>query len=329
MKRSKEIPADLIATSSKLSPRFPNVINEESNTASGNARGTRAAVWYQVNSRMIPVLNPFPTKSSIHNQKNCMTKTNSVIKNVATNGPMKAFTINMSSFLINQKILDCRIQIVDCRDNYQIGDLRTNMDMEPKIQLSSFEMDLLNNSEWILTKNTIVKKAQRLLEQVQGNIYDHTKLNPGVFPTEVITISPKISKGENYLGLPWLMLDYPRYFDKENIFAIRTMFWWGNFFSTTLHLSGKYQQKYGDMIKRAYDDFRKNDFFICVHEEQWHHHLEQENYAPVKNFSLDDFARHIEKMTFVKLARKLSFSEWNNAVKQLTENFVRISDWLG
>jgi len=100
MNRNNEMPADFMATSSKLSPRFPNVINDESKTANGRANGTSAAVWYHVNSRMIPVLNPFPTKSSIHNQKNCMINTKSVIKNVATNGPMNAFIINISSFLI-------------------------------------------------------------------------------------------------------------------------------------------------------------------------------------------------------------------------------------
>lgn len=113
MNRNKEIPADFIATSSKLSPRFPNVINDDSRTANGNANGTSAAVWYQVNSRMMPVLNPLPTKSSIHNQKNCMINTKRVIKNVATNGPMKAFIINMSSFLINQNYF--RFRIADFR----------------------------------------------------------------------------------------------------------------------------------------------------------------------------------------------------------------------
>lgn len=44
MKRNKDMPADLMATSSKLSPRFPNVINEESSTANGSASGTNAAV---------------------------------------------------------------------------------------------------------------------------------------------------------------------------------------------------------------------------------------------------------------------------------------------
>lgn len=44
IKRNSGMPADLIATVSKLSPSFPNVMIEESNTASGKASGTAVAV---------------------------------------------------------------------------------------------------------------------------------------------------------------------------------------------------------------------------------------------------------------------------------------------
>jgi len=202
------------------------------------------------------------------------------------------------------------------------------MDNETKIHLSAFEMNLLTDSNWILTKNNIIKKAQRLLEEVQYNILDYTKLHPNLFPGEVVAISPKISRGENYKGLPWLMLDYPRFFDKENIFAIRTMLWWGNFFSTTLHLSGKYKKEYSGSITLAHQSLFKDQFYICINEYQWHHHFEQENYLTVNNFTQTEFIELIRKRDFVKLASKFSLYEWDNAITLLSENFVRIAGWL-
>jgi len=203
------------------------------------------------------------------------------------------------------------------------------MDNQTKIQLSPFEMGLLINPDWILTKNLVVKKAQRLLEEVQQNVSDYAKQHSTIFPSEVIAVSPKISKGENYKGLPWLMLDYPRYFDKENVFAIRTMFWWGNFFSTTLHLSGKYKEKYSTSIKNFYNEIWRNEFYTCINNEQWHHHLEKENYLPVRDFTADDFADHVKKRSFIKLSKELSFSQWDNAIQLLSENFMQIAGWLG
>ena len=99
MNRNKDMPEDLIAINSKLSPKFPNVINEESKTANGKANGTNAALWYQINSRITPAPSPFPTKSSMYNQKNCITSTNKVIKKVATNGPIKDLMMSLSNFL--------------------------------------------------------------------------------------------------------------------------------------------------------------------------------------------------------------------------------------
>ena len=189
-------------------------------------------------------------------------------------------------------------------------------------------MELLNDSKWILTKNAIVKKAQRLFEAVQQNIVDYVNAQPGIFPREVLDSSAKISKGENYLGLPWLMLDYPRHFKKGNIFAIRTMFWWANFFSTTLHLSGTYSRQFGHTIINKYDDLVKNEFLICVHDDQWHHHLEKENYVPIKELSKTDFTRQVTNATFIKTAQKLDLSEWDTAIGRLTENFIRISQWF-
>lgn len=203
------------------------------------------------------------------------------------------------------------------------------MSDQTKIQLSPFEMDLLKNSEWILTKNLVVRKAQRLLGDVQDNMLRYTKESPGNLPQEVMAISPKISKGENYKGLPWLMLDYPRFFEKEKVFAIRTMFWWGNFFSMTLHLSGEYKQRYTTALVRSFDSLSKNEFYTCVHDEQWHHHFSEENYLPVKNFTANGFADHIRERSFLKLSRRLSFLEWNNAISLLSESFIQITKWLG
>ena len=200
--------------------------------------------------------------------------------------------------------------------------------MDSKLQLSDFEMELLRNSEWILTKNLVVKKAQRLLEEVQQNISDYTKQNPGMFPAEVIAIPPKISRGENYRGLPWLMLDYPRYFEKENIFAIRIMFWWGHFFSSTLHLSGRYKEQHTSSIINRYDTLFESEFHTCINDEQWHHHFEKENYLPVKHFTAEEFNSHIRKRSFIKLSKELPFSQWDKTITLLSENFTEIMKWL-
>ena len=94
-----------------------------------------------------------------------------------------------------------------------------------KIRLSPNEMELVTNADWILTKNGIMRKAWHLLEGLQEYQKNLVSTYQKELPSEALRIPAKISKGENYRGLPYLVLDYPRFFEKENAFAIRTMFW--------------------------------------------------------------------------------------------------------
>ncbi len=113
------------------------------------------------------------------------------------------------------------------------------MSNRAKIQLSKLENELVNNTEWILTKQAIINKVYLLLGELHetyASILNDERYFISIFKG---TKSGKISKGENYLGLPYAILDYPAIFKKEDVFAIRTMFWWGNFFSITLHVSGR------------------------------------------------------------------------------------------
>ena len=99
IKRSKEIPEDLIATNSKLSPRLPKVIIEEIRIAIGIARVSREALAYQRNLPMVKKSKPFPTRSSMYFHRICIISTKNAIKKVTMKGPKNDFKISLSNFL--------------------------------------------------------------------------------------------------------------------------------------------------------------------------------------------------------------------------------------
>ena len=92
------MPADLKETNSKCSPRFPKVIIEANKTASGNAKGTMLAAEYIRNSAIMYHSIPLPNISSTQSQINCINNTNTDIKKVRTNGPIKEINKNLVSF---------------------------------------------------------------------------------------------------------------------------------------------------------------------------------------------------------------------------------------
>ncbi|MEJ7682915.1 MAG: hypothetical protein WKG06_34675, partial [Segetibacter sp.] len=77
------------------------------------------------------------------------------------------------------------------------------------------------------------------------------------------------------------MLDYPRQFGKTDVFAIRSFFWWGNFFSITLQLAGQYHQRYASAIQNAINNNRFEEWHISCAKDQWEHHFESNNYSPL------------------------------------------------
>ena len=202
------------------------------------------------------------------------------------------------------------------------------MNEHSKIQLSSFEMDLVNNADWILTKNAIIQKAIQLLSGLQEKQQDYFKTSSPGLPEEVLKSTPKISKGENYRGLPYLILDFPRFFEQKNIFAIRTMFWWGNFFSITLHLSGRYQIMFAEKIILSLNLLKEKDFFICIHKEQWQHHFESDNYTVINKWDKNEFKNMINTGSFIKLASKIPLEKWDDAEEILLQYFKQITEAL-
>ena len=53
------------------------------------------------------------------------------------------------------------------------------------------------------------------------------------------------------------------------------MFWWGNFFSITLHLSGNIKKCMQEKINRLICIIEsKMDFFIGINNDQWEHHFD-------------------------------------------------------
>lgn len=200
------------------------------------------------------------------------------------------------------------------------------MNDKTKIHLSKIERQLIQNKEWILTKQSIINKVyllfgevlfvyKKILEKERASIFNFYKNTNG-----------KISKGENYLELPYVMLDYPAFFTKENIFAIRTMFWWGNFFSVSLHLSMKkfqLQNNYSELLLFL----KEKKFYICINEDEWQHTFHSSNYIAAVDLNEDVFNKILQR-NFFKISKKTELNKWNSTPEFLEKTFLEIVEFI-
>lgn len=166
----------------------------------------------------------------------------------------------------------------------------------------------------ILTKNRIIAGVYEMF----GGLADEFRLRAAVLPGELQEVHPKISKGENYQGLPWVMLDFPRRFGKTDVFAVRCFFWWGNYFSFNLQLQGSYQRMYAGRLK-TYLDAHADGWLVCTADDPWQHHLSTADYLPYTG------DMPLEQLPFLKLAKKIPLSRWDDVYDFLLEAFSEMT----
>lgn len=187
-----------------------------------------------------------------------------------------------------------------------------------KIHLSPAEAELMNNAGIILTKNSVLQKIKLLLEEVQAEQQLLVSQN-GWNKENIFTIPPKISRGENYMGLPYLILDYPRINSPSGIFFIRTMFWWGNFFSSTLHISGLQKEYLNRPIQNSFNLL--SEHFIGLNTDPWVHHFEESNYKKIGLMGKDEFEASCNANDHMKIAIKWPLIQWEQAPFLLFTNW--------
>ncbi len=189
---------------------------------------------------------------------------------------------------------------------------------QTKIQFSPSEAEMMCNADIILTKNMVLQKIKLMFEELQNTIVCYSDERTWNTTVEAFKISPKISRGENYEGLPYLILDYPRTFEKENIFAVRTMFWWGNFFSTTLHVAGEHKQNVLPKIIKAMPLLEKSNYYFGINDDPWKHHFEMDNYIKIEKDSYNFINPALQHL---KIASKMPLSNWASASENLLINW--------
>jgi hypothetical protein len=196
--------------------------------------------------------------------------------------------------------------------------------MMANVKLSAAELELVTNAQFILTKNAIITKVYELFGQLAESYTDQIN-GSNIFTESILKIPPKISKGENQEGLPWVMLDYPRLFKAEETLAIRSFFWWGNFCSITLQLKGNYAERFKLELKANSSRLTANEnWFLCCNEDEWLHHFREDNYRPLSSFTQEE----IKDLPFIKLAKKIPLQEWDNLYQFYTASFSELLNML-
>ncbi|MGB3463669.1 MAG: hypothetical protein WBA74_00290 [Cyclobacteriaceae bacterium] len=177
--------------------------------------------------------------------------------------------------------------------------------------LSPEEENVLFNADYLHTKRLVSEKITDALTSFGKTL----KARIGELDKQHIIRNyaepyAKISRGENYGGLPYFMLDYPRKFTTEEVFAFRTMVYWGNHFSFTLHVSGSCFELV--RIKLMQMSEILSDAYICVASTPWEYHYEPHNYQLIGSLSEESYQKILNENSFVKISIPYELKKYKN-----------------
>ncbi len=157
-----------------------------------------------------------------------------------------------------------------------------------------------------------MQKVTYLFQQITKEIQlsdVHRQFN---FPEGINAQAAKISRGENYQGLPYQVLDIIKYFNGTSYFTYRVMFWWGKHFSFTLLLGGDMLDFYRDKLTKNLTSLDDADLYFCINEDPWQHHFEGDNYVLLNNLEQGDLRRLLKERTFIKLSGKVGMNPFDS-----------------
>ena len=192
--------------------------------------------------------------------------------------------------------------------------------------LSNRELDVVKNTEFLLIKNKILDKIRSKLSETSSMLVAEIKADfPHIYERFGIE-SPKISRGEKYHGLPYLVLDYPRFFDKGNTFSFRTTFLWGHYVNCSLHVEGDMVDL--SSLENRWKSLSKQDLYVCLHSTPWEHYLTKPYFAHISSMNAQDLQKHYHANQFIKIASRLEYGQLENLPDLVSLRFRSLVDFL-
>ncbi len=157
---------------------------------------------------------------------------------------------------------------------------------------------IINDQDYLIHKRAVLSKISQILSEVEVTIKNSPVIRSPLLPQDALTMSGKISRGENYKGLPYVVLDFPRYSNGEKVFLYRTMFWWGHYFICLL-----ISQNCGHQIKKSR---RVNDLLLNTGSTPWNYDLSDSCWK-----ELEDSQTTNSKLPFICIGKRIDFNDFN------------------
>jgi hypothetical protein len=194
------------------------------------------------------------------------------------------------------------------------------------LKLTSEELKILENTDFFSAKLIVTRKIMDQFGALESSFRESLPHGNELTSEGVNLSNGKIFRGENYKGLPYVVLDYPRLFSTQSVFAFRTMFWWGHEFSFTLHLQGIAWEKRKHLLVKNLSRLLNWELYIGVNETPWQYQFNRENFVPIDEYLANNRREDLERLPFLKLSSRLEIRKFEILAQEAGNTFKMLMD---
>ncbi len=185
--------------------------------------------------------------------------------------------------------------------------------IDQMVILTEQEIEQLNDDSWLKRKKAITGKLEDILTASHQQLADIRK--PEVMdPFFKKGVSGRISRGDNYQDLPYLVLDYPKLSDKNEMHTFRIIVWWGNGILLNFLHSGKILHLMNKkLLTEAFEDW-----YVDGNDNPWEHEITPADKLIGKLGLSTDYG-------FLKISRQIPFRNINTLPAIAEQTYTK---WL-
>lgn len=168
---------------------------------------------------------------------------------------------------------------------------------------SAQELAVLKDTHFIQQKIKVTSKCQHFMGHLKTYLLaklQEKKIDWEQWPWQPTSFHQ--AKGEDYAGFPYFVLDFPKFYQKEDAFSFRHFLWWGHHYTQSLHLSGKYLAKVRPLLMQNQAFFEQYRCCLSISNDPWKLHLNEEHFRAAHQFSEAAWKSHIAESYFIRIA---------------------------
>ncbi|MFA7381036.1 MAG: hypothetical protein WC150_11270 [Bacteroidia bacterium] len=181
------------------------------------------------------------------------------------------------------------------------------MAQNTKIIPTNAELEIASNTNFFDVKRELTAKIVVALEQFGEQLLQEV-VTSVFLKTGIQRAGLKVSKGENFKGYPYIVLDCPRLYSTDTEVICRTIFRWGHGWSLHFTVQGKTFSRVNHSLP-FFSASLSSDWLLYTGENIWEQDVDSVFFLPTLSISETSLSHTINRQGFFKIATQINLSD--------------------